>query len=194
MKFKEYVLKESNTRSEARIFLDMDGVLCSFEKHFSEWIKQELGLTKDYTASEFEKEFGKNPYWEYVEKWGEEFWATMPWTEDGKVLFNYVEKYDPIILSSPSRDPASKTGKAKWLRKNIPELENHNVQTKARRGWDGVSHIILNSDKWRYATGSHDILIDDRSKNINAWTEAGGTGILHKSAKDTINQLKKLGL
>ena len=36
------------------------------------------------------------------------------------------------------------------------------------------------------------VLIDDREKNINAWVEAGGIGILHTSAANTIDQLKAL--
>ena len=35
-------------------------------------------------------------------------------------------------------------------------------------------------------------MIDDRPKNIEAWENAGGIGILHKSAKHTIDELKKL--
>ena len=38
------------------------------------------------------------------------------------------------------------------------------------------------------------ILIDDYSKNIEQWRAAGGIGILHTSAEDTIKQLQKLGL
>ena len=34
------------------------------------------------------------------------------------------------------------------------------------------------------------VLIDDRPKNIEAWEAAGGIGILHKSAKHTIEELK----
>ena len=36
------------------------------------------------------------------------------------------------------------------------------------------------------------VLIDDRPKNINAWIDAGGIGILHKNAADTIAQLQDL--
>ena len=36
------------------------------------------------------------------------------------------------------------------------------------------------------------VLIDDRKKNIDAWENAGGIGILHTSAKETINALKEL--
>ena len=33
------------------------------------------------------------------------------------------------------------------------------------------------------------VLIDDRQRNIDYWEEAGGIGILHKNADDTIKQL-----
>jgi hypothetical protein len=35
-------------------------------------------------------------------------------------------------------------------------------------------------------------LIDDRKDNIEAWEQAGGIGILHTDADNTINQLNKL--
>jgi hypothetical protein len=36
------------------------------------------------------------------------------------------------------------------------------------------------------------ILVDDRQKNIDSWVENGGIGIVHTSAENTINELKKL--
>ena len=47
--------------------------------------------------------------------------------------------------------------------------------------------------KKNYAAPNH-ILIDDKKSNIDEWRAAGGIGILHTSAADTIQQLKKLGL
>ena len=38
------------------------------------------------------------------------------------------------------------------------------------------------------------ILIDDYSETIERWRAAGGKGILHTSADDTIKQLKMYGL
>ena len=37
------------------------------------------------------------------------------------------------------------------------------------------------------------ILIDDYPKNVNQFKAAGGIGILHTSASNTISQLKRLG-
>ena len=36
------------------------------------------------------------------------------------------------------------------------------------------------------------VLIDDRPKNIEAWENAGGIGIIHESAEKTIAKLKEL--
>ena len=44
---------------------------------------------------------------------------------------------------------------------------------------------------WSYAREGN-VLIDDRQKNIDAWVAAGGIGIVHTSAADTIEQLKTL--
>ena len=43
-------------------------------------------------------------------------------------------------------------------------------------------------EKAKFAGKNH-ILIDDLEKNITAWEAAGGIGILHKNANDTINTL-----
>ena len=45
--------------------------------------------------------------------------------------------------------------------------------------------------KQNYAAPNH-ILIDDRKSNIDQWISQGGIGILHTSAADTIQQLKKI--
>ena len=53
--------------------------------------------------------------------------------------------------------------------------------------------LVNKKDKQLYA-GENKILIDDRTDNISDWKNAGGIGILHKTATQTINELKKLGL
>lgn len=52
-----------------------------------------------------------------------------------------------------------------------------------------VTCTIKGKHKAAYAREDH-ILIDDRADNINAWIQAGGIGILHKDAQDTIKKLK----
>ncbi len=52
-----------------------------------------------------------------------------------------------------------------------------------------ITATIKGEDKAAFARPSH-VLIDDRKSNIKAWTQAGGIGVLHRTADDTINQLK----
>ena len=53
--------------------------------------------------------------------------------------------------------------------------------------------IVTRPEKLKYATPNA-LLIDDEIKNYKEFTAAGGKCILHKNTRDTIRQLKKLGL
>jgi hypothetical protein len=54
----------------------------------------------------------------------------------------------------------------------------------------------LTTDEYRdkFGINAFSILIDDRADTIREWDSQGGIGILHTSAANTIQQLKKLGL
>jgi phenylalanyl-tRNA synthetase alpha subunit len=51
---------------------------------------------------------------------------------------------------------------------------------------------VLDQDKWKYARSKNDILIDDFKNKLNKWVEAGGTGILHNDATDTIRVMEEI--
>ena len=154
------------------IYSDMDGVLSDFDKRFMEFSK---GVAPD----QYEKKYGVEKFWELIDgEVGVPFWAGMDWMTDGKQYWDYIKKYDPIILSAPSRNEESKYGKRIWKKRNMPT--NKMILVPA---WK----------KQEYASPTS-ILIDDREKNIQQWEDAGGIGILHTSAANTIEQLKKLGL
>ena len=154
------------------IYSDMDGVLSDFDKRFMEFSK---GVAPD----QYEKKYGVEKFWELIDgEVGVPFWAGMDWMTDGKQYWDYIKKYDPIILSAPSRNEESKYGKRIWKKRNMPT--NKMILVPA---WK----------KQEYASPTS-ILIDDREKNIQQWEDAGGIGILHTSAANTIAQLKKLGL
>ena len=54
-----------------------------------------------------------------------------------------------------------------------------------------VTCTMSGSQKAAFAEKGN-VLIDDRGKNIDAWVKAGGIGIKHKTARDTITELKLL--
>lgn len=150
------------------IYQDMDGCLTNFGKAI-----KELGLTFDVIDNE------PNKAWPIIARAGENFWSHMSWMKDGKVLWDYIKKYDPTILSAPSSANSSKTGKRIWVKNELGQ---------------NVKVILCKaSEKQQYAN-DHSILIDDMQKNIDQWKSKGGIGILHTNAKDTIKKLKDLGL
>ena len=138
-----------------------------------------MEFSNDMRPRDYENKFGKSKFWELIDDTvGVPFWAGMDWMPDGKIYWDYIEKYDPISLSAPSRKDESRYGKRIWKKRNMPATKMILAYAK---------------DKKNYAN-STSILIDDREENINQWEEAGGIGILHTSASSTIAQLKKLGL
>jgi hypothetical protein len=165
------VMNETRIPSGFVIYCDMDGVLCDFEDRFKEF----TGMS----CREYENKYGTKAFWDAIGKEGVEYWSKMPWMDDGKELWNYIAKYNPIMLSAPSWDPSSKIGKYEWVKENLTP--------------DTKVILVNKKDKQLYA-GENKILIDDRTDNISDWKNAGGIGILHKTATQTINELKKLGL
>ena len=162
------IIKEQTTY---KIFSDMDGVLTDFDTRFKKY-------SDGIAPSDYEKQYGKEKFWELADGPGVAFWVGMPWMEDGKKYWNYIKNYDVELLSSPSRSQTSRLGKRLWVRNNIPGVKLTLAQAR---------------NKQNYAEPNH-ILIDDRKSNIDQWKAQGGIGILHTSADDTINQLKQLGL
>ena len=114
------------------------------------------------------------------------FWDFLPWMPDGKVLWDYVKKYSPDIVSSPlAGDPDCMAGKIYWIEKNL--------------GADaGDVYLVRRSIKIRYSwdipTDSPNLLIDDHPKTVAEWKAMGAPAILHRSAESTIQELRGLGL
>ena len=162
----------SSPPMEYKIYSDMDGVLTDFDKSFEKY-------SKGIPPREYEKKFGKDGFWKLIDGEGKVgFWVGMPWMEDAKQYWDYIKNYDVELLSSPSRSETSRLGKRLWVRNNMPGIKLTLAQAYNKKNYAEPNHI----------------LIDDRESNIEQWREAGGIGILHTSAADTINQLKALGL
>jgi hypothetical protein len=153
-----------------KIFLDMDGVLVNFDEQFKK-------LTGEY-PKQYEQTHTSDEFWEAIDSAGVGFWRGMKWMPGGEALYNRAAKHDHVLLSSPSRSEVSKIGKRLWRRDKTP-----NTKLILSR-----SHLKKN-----YAAPNH-ILIDDRENNIQQWKDAGGIGILYKSADQVNAELDKLGL
>jgi 5'(3')-deoxyribonucleotidase len=193
-----------------QVYCDMDGVLVDFEysaidkinetlkdpthtlTHLSEIVIQELGrdyiiltdLKKGkYLSSSIAVRNLMQPLLEDDEEW----WANLPFLEEGKKIWSIISKLEPkpIILTSPMNQNEKKgsiEGKKRWIKTNL-ELST-NVE------------VIFSHDKYEYAVkdGKAAILIDDFEKNIRLFKQHGGHIIHHvNSAKDSLNILAALG-
>jgi len=170
-KFGEYrpeIFEEDvKEKADYKIYCDMDGVLVDFDKGYKE-------LTSKNAS------WGTDPeeFWAPITKAGAPFWIKLPWMPDGKQLWSYIKPYNPDLLSAPSREESSKIGKFVWVKRNMP----------------GTKLILRSAERKQEFATPNSILINDRANNIQRWKDAGGIGIHHTSAADTIQQLKDLGL
>ena len=159
----------------ARIYCDMDGVLCDFKKAAEKVTG--MPITKWSYANKEEK-------WAPIKN-TPRFWHTLPWMPGGQQLWNFIKKHNPHILSAyveESHDPNCIPGKSHWARTNLGIGINR-------------INLVKRVQKQNYAkvVGEPAILIDDYKKNTDQFTQRGGIGILHTTTSNTINQLKKLG-
>lgn len=149
------------------IFCDMDGVLVDFDDSF----KAKYG--------EYPYNLPRQQLWDLVLD-TPEYWVNLPPKADAAKLIDFLNTTQFEILTGLPQHGFDKADREKrqWIKKHIG---------------DHINVICcLSKDKQNYLRGK-DILIDDRENNIKNWEACGGIGILHKSADDTIKQLKKYG-
>lgn len=154
------------------MLVDSDGVLCDFDGY----VEQHLGSK----VSEFQP---KGRFWQAMthhDATVQKFFRNLPKMPDADVLMAYLTaNYSSVrVLTACGNTPTdAKQQKIDWYAEHYP----------------GIECIVVSKspDKAVYAH-SRAILIDDRSKSIDPWIAAGGIGILHTSAEDTIRQLQAL--
>jgi len=153
------------SKGEYKIYCDMDGVLVDFDKGYFE-----------LTGTKASFNTPVDQFWDPITKAGAAFWIKLKWMPDGKQLWEFIKPYNPELLSAPSREESSKIGKRVWIKRNLP----------------GTKLILRSADRKQEFATPNAILIDDRADNVQRWKDAGGIGIHHTSAADTIQQLKDL--
>ena len=158
-----------------RIFLDMDGVLADFLKGVEqpEYIGHPLtNDSKGHTEYDLRKE----------ELTNKRLFANLPPMADMYDLIAYVKHcevpWEILTAAGTVNRNLVVYDKNEWVKRYVdPTIP--------------VTCTFSGSQKAAYALEGN-VLIDDRKKNIDAWVAAGGIGIVHTSAADTIEQLKTL--
>ena len=151
----------------AQLFCDLDGVLVDFEGGFA----INHGFAHDSVP--------EGVMWKHIREHARH-WHDLPKMSDAQILWDFIKDKNPIILTgcpATGYDHAD-LGKRFWCSTNLhPELPVITCRSK---------------DKQLHMVQPGDILIDDLVKNIKRWEEAGGLGVLHRNAEDTIKQLKMI--
>ena len=161
--------------TDYHIYVDLDGVLADLIKKMEEVTGHTLTDNDTYDNpawKKFHAEIGS----------GNRLFAEFELIPDARELWNYIKQYNPNILTA--------TGKA--FAKEVDEQKREWVK-KHFSGYDTIYTVIASGQKAKFAWPDS-ILIDDREKSIGPWRDKGGIGIHHTSAKNTIAELKKLGL
>lgn len=180
----DHNLLETEDDAVTHIYCDMDGVLVDFDNGFKQIAGGKL-------PSYFDETNQSQKIWTTIASQpnqGIDWWANLPKTNDCDVLWKYITTNYSIvkILSSTgsrkSKSNSADIGKRRWLM-------THLVPTP-----DDSKIILVDSSeaKQKYALGPNHVLIDDLTSNIQQWRAAGGIAIMHVSAENTINQLKRL--
>ena len=176
----ELLKDEGQTEKKYTLYCDMDGVLCNFDSRFLQVLgdigKKHYSIKGITSANDFEEKYGKEEFWKFIDKTvGLGYWVGMDWTPSGPKLWNIIEKYKPILLTSPSRDNNSRLGKSLWVKNHIPGTP-----------------IVFKYSKAKYEMATPtSILIDDRMDTIKSWREAGGIGIYHPTNTRNIDKVIK---
>jgi 5'(3')-deoxyribonucleotidase len=169
---KMYTIRMENKEIK-RIFVDMDGVLADFN----------TGV-ETLTGREFpNNDQGHNDYdLRKEELTNKRLFRNLPPMPDMYDLVAYIRHtglpWEILTAAGVINRELVVFDKNEWIREHVsPSVVVTCTMTGSQKGMFAIKGSVL---------------IDDRQKNLDAWIEHGGIGILHTSAEDTINQLKVL--
>lgn len=149
------------------LFVDLDGVLADFDTHYENM----FGVRPCKVCN--------NVDWSLIRNCTD-FYLHIPPMPDFSLLWDYVSRYNPIILTGiPKSIPEAAANKKEWVRM----LCGPDVPVITTESWMKCQHAMPG-----------DILIDDWEKYRHRWENVGGVWITHYNAKMTILQLKEIGL
>ena len=160
------------------VYIDMDGVIADFfggvEKLYGVGHWKELNADNKLDLKQ-----------EVINRIsGTDFFATLPKFDSSGELISMVKEFTGgnfSINTSPLRGDNENSAKYKklWIQNNIEQPDE----------------IVITGRKESYAkdkaSGTPNILIDDRPVNIQRWQGAGGYGILYQANRDSLTKVKQ---
>lgn len=162
-----------------RVYCDMDGVIADFAKGVSKIMPEfQEGVTEANKKLDGKMWARISAY----QKEGGKFWLDLEPMVDAHQLWNYIKQFDLYILSAAGQPNfGAAEQKIEWLNRHFQiDPSKINIVQKA-------------VEKAKFANPAA-VLIDDKRKALDPFEAAGGHGVWHKNAADSILQLKALGL
>ena len=158
------------------VYIDMDGVLCSFcQGVFSlfrvyDTVKAENSVVgRDALHTVINRKLPKfahvthDQVMDAVRDAGHQFWAGLPLNPNAYKLISVIEDSGvPYTLLTTHASGESAMGKVQWVRKYLPNLEKRITLTNQKQGCSKPGAL----------------LIDDYERNCEKWEAEGGTAIL----------------
>jgi len=148
-----------------QLYLDCDGVLADFERGATAL----LGMK----PKAYEQRRGLGRFWAKLAQ-APDFYFSLPLMADAMQLYGAVKHLDPIILTGLPRGNWAAGQKMRWAEKHFP----------------GVRMITCMARDKRDHAREGDVLVDDNDKFRHLWEQAGGIFIHHRSAAESIEELR----
>ena len=151
-----------------QIYLDCDGVLADFDRG----AERILGLPPRI----FEQRHGAGEFWRRLAH-ADNFFDSLEPMADAYELYEAVRGRNPIILTGLPRGKWAEPQKRRWAERHFP-------------GVPVITTLAALKHEHRHPG---DVLVDDRDKHRHLWEANGGVFVHHRSAADSIAQLRRLG-
>jgi len=148
-----------------QIYLDLDGVMADFDRHFLELFGMESKDLDDPTL------------WKKINGYGK-FFLELPLCPGAMDFFETIRARNPIVLTACPKTnyQVAAIQKREWVREHL----GTDIQ---------VLPVLGGKNKVLFMHKKGDILIDDFEKNCIPWREHGGEAIVHRNFEYTRKQL-----
>lgn len=139
----------------------MDGVLCNWSYWYDHYAINHTSTSLPNYHAVTARSKTNYSYSEYLQKFGKDFWSTIPPMDWCFELWNLCNSIcDTYILTSPSNHGSSAHGKMEWIQKHLK-----------------TNKFIITPAKYTLAN-PNSLLIDDSPKKIDKFINHGGKAFL----------------
>ena len=152
-----------------QLFLDCDGVLADFDAAARQLFHMESRAAQQL--------LGNKEFWRRIRKSGD-FYRKLPLVPDALELYRAVAQLNPVILTGVPLGGWAEPQKIAWAAHHFPSVPTITCASR---------------EKFLHMRHSGDVLVDDYLRYKDLWEQAGGIFILHRTARETLRQLKDLG-